>query len=73
MIGFKTIFDETKQDIELNTNTCRSCIHRHSVHYGASVYQYCSITSSNRTNNGLLKIKCKTLACYKYKKNIKIK
>ena len=46
--------------------TCNTCEHRQRWEFGASVFQYCSIRKSNRTSNGLLKIKCKDAACEVY-------
>lgn len=50
--------------------TCRTCYHRQRWQcYGdTKVFQYCGIRKSNRTMNGLLKIKCKNKACELYKK-----
>lgn len=53
--------------IETNNKTCKTCIHRIRVECGSKTIQYCSVTSSNRTHNGLKKITIKTKACYKYK------
>jgi len=47
--------------------TCNSCEHRQRHQCNSKVFQYCGIRKSNRTNNGLLKIKCKTIACPFYK------
>lgn len=47
--------------------TCRSCDHRQRWECGGKVIQYCGVRSSNRTDNGLEKIKCKDRACPKYK------
>lgn len=43
--------------------TCLSCEHRERHQCGGSVIQYCAKIKSNRTENGQLKIKCKTPAC----------
>ena len=50
---------------QLGTNglTCNTCEHRQRHQCGASIIQYCGVRKSNRTENGLLKIKCKTAAC----------
>lgn len=45
---------------------CRSCEHRERHQCGGSIIQYCAIIKSNRTDNGKLKIKCKTPACQFY-------
>jgi len=47
--------------------TCNTCEHRQRWKCGGSIIQYCSVRKSNRTENGLLKIKCKTKACLQYK------
>jgi hypothetical protein len=47
--------------------TCNSCEHRQSWQCGSKVFQYCGVRKSNRTINGLQKIKCKTAACPIYK------
>jgi hypothetical protein len=51
----------------LVTLTCNSCEHRQRHQCGGSIIQYCGVRKSNRTENGLLKIKCKTPACMQYK------
>ena len=43
--------------------TCNSCEHRQRWQCNSKVFQYCGIRKSNRTDNGLLKIKCKSSAC----------
>ena len=47
--------------------TCNSCEHRQRWQYNSKVFQYCGVRKSNRTNNGLLKIKCRDVACLSYK------
>ena len=47
--------------------TCNSCKHRQRWECNSKVFQYCEIRKSNRTNNDLLKIKCKDVACSLYK------
>lgn len=49
--------------MKTETKTCRNCEHRQRWECNSKVFQYCAIRKSNRTNNGLLKIKCKDLAC----------
>ena len=46
--------------------TCRTCKHRQRWEFNTKVFQYCGIRTSKYTNNGLLKIKCKTKACGSY-------
>jgi len=50
---------------------CRTCEHREPTQCGGSIIQYCGLRKSNRTENGKLKIKCKTPACESYQKEIK--
>jgi len=50
---------------------CRTCEHRQRHHCGSKVIQYCGIVKSNLTDNGQLKIKCKTPACHFYKEENK--
>jgi hypothetical protein len=47
--------------------TCNSCQNRQRWGAGNKVIQYCGVRKSNRTENGLLKIKCKDQACTMYK------
>ena len=44
-------------------NTCRECKNRERWECNSKVFQYCRVRKSNRTQNGLLKIKCKDKAC----------
>jgi hypothetical protein len=46
--------------------TCLSCKHRQRWECNSVVVQYCGVRKSNRTENGLLKIKCKDAACVAY-------
>ena len=68
-----TLFDLSTGDIKTqNANyvvlTCLTCDHRERHQCGGSIIQYCGVRKSNRTENGLLKIKCKTPSCHLYKK-----
>lgn len=47
--------------------TCNSCDHRQRHQCNSKVFQYCGVRKSNLTDNGLLKIKCKTVACQLHK------
>lgn len=47
--------------------TCNSCEHRQRWRCNSKVFQYCGVRKSKRTDNGLLKIKCKDAACPLYK------
>jgi len=46
--------------------TCKTCEHRQRHQCNSKVFQYCGVRRSKRTDNGLLKIKCKTGACPLY-------
>jgi len=46
---------------------CRDCVHCQRWEYGGKFFFYCGKIPSNRTENGLLKIKCKNLACNYFK------
>jgi len=48
-------------------STCRTCEHRERWQCGGSVIQYCGVRKSNRTQNGLLKIKVTMSSCEAYK------
>lgn len=48
------------------TKTCKTCKHRQRWECDSKVFQYCGVRKSNRTANGLLKIKCKNPACNLY-------
>lgn len=50
---------------------CRTCTYRERWKLGETIIQYCGIRKSNRTENGKLKIKCKTPACVSYKEETK--
>lgn len=47
--------------------TCRTCANRERWQCGGSIIQYCGVRKSNRTFNGLLKIKVTMPACEVYK------
>jgi hypothetical protein len=59
----ENLFDLPKPD---PTKTCNTCEHRQRWECDSKVFQYCGLRKSNRTQNGLLKIKCKTKACELY-------
>ena len=63
---------ETLFEIEpvkpMNGKTCKDCAFRQRWECNSVVVQYCGVRKSNRTNNGLLKIKCKSTACNLFKK-----
>lgn len=60
-------------DKNIAKQTCRDCIHRQRWECGSMIISYCEITRSNRTQNGLKKIKASSPACDYYKKEIKTK
>lgn len=57
---------------ERPTIFCRSCKHRQRWQCGGSIIQYCGIRKSNRTFNGLMKIKVTNPACAAYEESNKI-
>jgi hypothetical protein len=58
-------------DKNINAEICRTCVHRQRWEANSKIIQYCSARKSNRTANGLLKIKCKNCACELYEKENK--
>lgn len=62
-----TFFDVNQYNVPYDGPVCRTCEHMLSVQKGNSVFKYCSIRSSGRTDNGLLKIKTNMPACILYK------
>jgi hypothetical protein len=52
---------------------CRECLHRQRWQCGGTVIQYCGKRKNKRTENGLLKIKCKNVACCYFEKNFEKK
>lgn len=46
--------------------TCFHCENRQRHEKGGSIIQYCGVRKSNRTENGLLKIKAKNPACEQF-------
>lgn len=62
--GFSgNLFNEEETKGKNSANTCRECEHRERWQFNNTVIQYCGIRKSNRTDNGLLKIKAKNVAC----------
>ena len=60
--------DEFKPNKPFNSVfTCKFCEHRQRWECNSKVFQYCGVRKSNRTDNGLLKIKCKDAACDLFK------
>jgi hypothetical protein len=62
------LFDIPEQQTVVD-KTCNTCQHRQRWECNSKVFQYCGVRKSNRTDNGLLKIKCKDAACVQYKPN----
>jgi hypothetical protein len=54
---------ESEPHVEENKKKCNDCEHRQRWECNSKIIQYCGVRKSNRTNNGLLKIKCKDKAC----------
>jgi len=70
LIGAVDLFSDaefTPEQPEKTGHTCNDCQHRQRWQCGGRVIQYCGVRKSNRTDNGLLKIKCKDPACHLYK------
>ncbi len=63
------LFDTSKFNKETHIGeTCNNCKHRQRWQCNSVVVQYCGVRKSNRTENRLLKIKCKTQACPLFEK-----
>lgn len=58
---------ELPEEKKVESKTCRDCEHRQRWECNSKVIQYCGVRKSNRTDNGLLKIKCKTKECVLFK------
>jgi hypothetical protein len=50
------------------SDTCRHCVHRQRWECGGTIIQYCGVRKSNRTENGLKKIKVTDPACPAFEK-----
>lgn len=62
------LFDIPEESPPKPTTFCRTCKHRQRWQCGGSIIQYCGVRKSNRTFNGLLKIKVTNPACAAYEK-----
>lgn len=62
---------EVEEENKKLTSSCKDCEHRQRHECNSKVFQYCGVRKSNRTNNGLLKIKCKDVCCPLFKEIIK--
>ena len=60
----KTLFEVSPK---LPDKTCLHCVNRQRHQKGGSIIQYCGVRKSNRTENGLLKIRAKNPACEQFK------
>jgi hypothetical protein len=47
---------------------CGECANIIKQECGGSYFFYCSVRTSGRTENGLLKVKCKNTACFAFRK-----
>ena len=54
-----------------NPNKCGTCAHIQRWECGGRHFFYCGARKSKRTDNGLLKVKCKNEACELYKQENK--
>jgi len=63
-----TLFNKKEFEHENIDKKCNSCMFRErwAMGIGLETSQYCSVRPSNRTKNGLLKIKASDAACPKY-------
>jgi len=52
-----------KQSIQFKKRRCKHCKHIEKWACGGSFFFYCGISRSNRTKNGLAKVKCNSPAC----------
>lgn len=63
------LFDISPQATLKPTKFCRTCAYRERWECESKVIQYCAKRKSNRTFNGLLKIKVTNPACELYKED----
>lgn len=63
------LFDIDPIEKPINSNKCGYCKHIQKWEFNAKYFFYCAITKSNRTQNKLLKVKCKTIACSRFEKD----
>jgi len=58
------LFDNPlKQSIPFKKKRCKHCKHIEKWACGGFFFYYCGISKSNRTKNGLAKVKCNKPAC----------
>lgn len=53
-------------DKKTRVNTCRDCGHREVWTYTNMIISYCNARPSNRTANGMEKVRAKDPACHRY-------
>ena len=56
-----------------NKKTCKQCKFIERWECGSKFFFYCGSRKSNRTDNGKLKVKCKTEACILFKEDSECK
>lgn len=56
----------TSNNLKTMNKTCRNCIHRERWECGSKIISYCNKLKSNRTQNGMKKVKCTQIACDYY-------
>lgn len=66
----QSLFPDDEIEVVKPIKFCRSCQHRQHWQCGGSIIQYCGVRKSNRTFNGLMKVKAKFPACAAYKPKI---
>jgi hypothetical protein len=59
---------EMMLEANLPQNKCGKCAYIEKWECGGSFFFYCGRRKSNRTDNGLLKVKCKDAACSLFKR-----
>ena len=64
---FKRVKMELFELKNIEHKTCLTCKHRQRWQCNSKIIQYCGARKSKRTENGLLKIRCKDIACILYK------
>jgi hypothetical protein len=61
------LFDELPDQFKPQAGIrCKDCKHIQKWQCGGSFFFYCGIVKDRKTHNGLKKVLCKTLACYRF-------